>query len=302
MRKLLSFIFFLSIFNINGQSINFEKGKIIDSVKVKNTTETYTLYLPKTFKENQPYAIVFIFDPAARGKIGLQPFIEASNRYNYILICSNNSKNGPYQENFKIIDNLFKDLLTTFKINPNLIYTAGFSGGSRLASAVAVLNKQIQGVVGCGAGFSTDLTLKPAFENFSYVGLVGDADMNYQEMFSVKEWCSKFKIDNEIFIFEGNHSWPPSDQILRAFDWLELQAYVKGVKPVDNLIVKEAFHKNYLYAKWLENKNQIVLSVLKYERILRNYSRYYSLDSINSKISELKNEKQYKRKLKFKKE
>jgi hypothetical protein len=299
MRKLLIFIFLLSIFNLNGQSINFEKGKIIDSVKVKNTTETYTLYLPNTFKENQPSAIVFIFDPAARGKIGIQPFIESSEKYNYILVCSNNCKNGPNDENFKFIDNLFKEVLTTFKINQNLIYTAGFSGGSRLASIVAVISKKIQGVIACGAGFSSNLSQKPTFETFSYVGLVGDSDMNYQEMFSVKDWCTRFGIDHEIFTFEGDHRWPPSSEVLKAFDWLQLQAYKKGLKHVNEDIVEETYQKNYVQAKSLENSNQIELSVFEYERILKNYSRYFNLDSISSKVNELKKEKQYRKDVKI---
>ena len=43
---------------------------------------------PAYFKENKS-AVIFIFDPAARGKIGIQAFIAAAEEYNYILVCSN---------------------------------------------------------------------------------------------------------------------------------------------------------------------------------------------------------------------
>ena len=298
-QKLLSFVFFLIIFNVTGQPIHFEREKIIDSIIIKNSSETYALYLPNAFKESELSSIVFIFEPMARVKIGIQPFIEAAEKYNYILVCSNNSKNGLYEENFKIFYTLFEAVLNTFKINPNLVYTAGLSGGSRLASAIAVVTKQIQGVIGCGAGFSLNLSQKPTIESFSYAGLVGDTDFNYQEMFTEQEWCSKFGVEHEIFTFEGDHSWPPSIQILKAFNWLELQAYKKGIKPTNNTIINDNYHENYVLAKSYENKNQIELSVFEYERILRNYSRYYKLDSISSKIKELKKEKQYKKEVKI---
>ena len=38
-------------------------------------------------------------------------------------------------------------MFSDFNIDSKRIYTAGFSGGSRLASAIAVLTDQIQGVI-----------------------------------------------------------------------------------------------------------------------------------------------------------
>lgn len=294
MRQVFILIFVFVYSHLIGQNIYFETEKIIDSIKVKNTDDTFALYLPVEFNKSKPSAIVFVFDPVARGKIGIQPFIESAEKYNYILICSNNCRNGPFKDNFERINNLFDTVFAIFNINQNRIYTAGFSGGSRLATAVAVLTKQIQGVVGCGAGFSSSERLMPGIETFSYAGVVGDEDMNYKEMFSVKEWYSRFNIDNELFIYNGNHSWPPSGQILKAFQWLELQAYKKGIKPVNNVFIKEGFKSNYTSAKLLEKNYQIELAVWEYERIVRNYSRYFKLDSLVLKTKALKNSKKYK--------
>ncbi|MDO5977607.1 TPR end-of-group domain-containing protein [Flavivirga spongiicola] len=294
MPKFFVLIFIFSFGSLIGQNNDFETQKIIDSIKVKNTGDTFALYLPTEFNKLESSAIVFIFEPAARGKVGIQPFIEAAEKHNYILICSNNCRNGPFDENLKRIDDLFVTVFGIFNINQDQIYTAGFSGGSRLATAVAVLTKQIQGIIGCGAGFPSNRSRVPTIDTFSYAGLVGDEDMNYQEMFTVKDWYSKFNIDNELFTYSGNHSWPPSNQILKAFDWLELQAYKKGIKSTDNLFVKEAFDSNYISAKLLENNNQIELAVWEYERIIRNYSRHFKLDSLVLKTKTLKKSKKYK--------
>ncbi len=289
LRKLFFLSFLVFSFNNYCQNESYPTGVVKDSIAVNSSTETYTLYLPTTFEQNRLSSIVFIFEPGARGKIGIKPFIEAAEKYNYILVCSNDFKNGIFEENFNIINRLFSTVFDTYNIDENRIYTAGFSGGSRVATAVAVLTKQMQGVIACGAGFSPNNSHIPmSKENFSYVGLVGDRDMNYQEMLRVKDWLNKFQIDNEIFTYDDDHSWPPSEQILRAFAWLETQAYKKKIKIKDEGLLDESFQNNYKAAKILENTNRIEQSVWEYERIKRNYSRYYKLDSISLKIKQLK--------------
>ncbi len=290
----LTLLLFAICFSSFSQNHIYTKGVIIDSVEVLNTNETYALYLPEKFGKNKLSSIVFIFEPAARGKIGIQPFIESSEKFNHILICSNNNRNGPLENNFKIINRLFDSVFDSFNIDKNLVYTAGFSGGSRLATTVAVLTKQIQGVIACGAGFSPNNPHIPITkENFSYVGLIGDRDMNYQEMLKVREWLNKFQIDNELYIYEDDHRWPPSKQILKAFFWLELQLYKKQFRQKNDSIINEFYLDSYNVAKNLEVKNQLVYSVWENERIVRNFSRYFDLDSIKKKNIQIKNRREY---------
>jgi predicted esterase len=292
-------VFFTCSYTIFCQNESHVRGVIIDSVTIKNSIETYSLYLPERFKQNELSAIVFIFDPGGSGKNGIQPFIESAEKYNYILVCSNNSKNGPLDNNFNIINRLFETVFERFNIDEKQIYTAGFSGGSRLATAVAVLTKQVQGVIACGAGFSPSNSHIPiSKENFSYVGLVGDRDMNYQEMLKVKDWLDKFQIDNEIFIYEDNHKWPSSNKILKAFAWLEIQAYKKSIRRKDEILLKESYHDFFESASLLESANQIERSVWEYERIKRNYSRFFKTDSVSKKIKQLKESRKYEEDLK----
>ncbi len=156
--KYFLFIILISSFcSLLGQESDFPIGEIVDSIAVSKTSnESFALYLPSNYKPNTLSPIVFIFDPAARGKIGIHPFIKAAEKYNYILICSNNSKNGPYDQNFEIASRLFDKIFSDFSINPKRIYTAGFSGGARLASRITVLNEHIQGVIACGAGIASN--------------------------------------------------------------------------------------------------------------------------------------------------
>jgi len=293
----LYFLFFL-LFNTHcfSQNRNFERAKIIDSLTVANSNETFALYLPESFNENEETAIVFIFEPVARGKVGIMPFIEASEKYNYILVCSNNSRNGPFNTNLQIFTRLSNVMFTTFKIKEDEVYTAGFSGGARFATALAVLNDGIRGVVGCGAGFpSNRLNFLTMSHTFNYVGLVGNRDMNYQEVLEFGDFLTSYKVGNEIITSQDNHKWPSSKDVLRAFNWLELQAYKDNIKNIDESVIHSTFTNTYTLGTELEKVKAFELAVWEYERALRNFSKYYKTDSVFNKVKSLKYLKEYKK-------
>ena len=118
LKKLINLIFFLSMLTSFSQNEIFMKGSIIDSVFINDKSgESFALYLPAKYDSSINSPIVFIFDPAARGKTGIEPFIRAAEEYGYILICSNDSKNGPYNINYDIANRLFSKVLNQFKID-----------------------------------------------------------------------------------------------------------------------------------------------------------------------------------------
>ena len=296
--KALVFLFLFNFFFLGlSQTKDPLPGILTDSVAVtQNSEESYALYLPSDYDPKSPSPIVFIFDPAARGVTGLQPFIEAAEKYSYILICSNDSKNGPYSPNLKIADNLFKGVINTFAVDQNRIYTAGFSGGSRLASTIAVLSNSISGVLACGAGFAKSPMYFPNVQNsFSYAALVGYRDMNYQEMLKTVQWASKIGLPNELFLFEGEHQWPPSSVILRAFDWLQNEAVKQGLAPVNNEGRIWNYQHSSSLADSLEKNGHLHDAVIEYERLQRNYTDLIDGDHLDAAIKRIKKQKTFKR-------
>jgi len=303
--KSLTLILTLFVGNILcSQVISYEKGKILDNIPVKNSQqETFALYLPTTFNPQVNSAIIFIFDPSGTAINGINAFKESAEKFDYILVCSNNSKNGPYQKNFDVTNRLFDHVFSEFNIDANRIYTAGFSGGSRLACTIAVLTGAIQGVIGCGAGFGYDLDKKPTFENkFSYVGLVGDEDMNFQEMHNVKDWLDRINLKNALFTFKGDHNWPNATQIERALIWLELRAFEKGIKPTNDDFVNTLYLKDFEIASTFEKEEEFYQAVNELDRIENSYSHFYNVDSIKLKSSNLKVSESYKNELNYVKE
>ncbi len=287
-------LFFATSYSF-GQAENFKTGQVIDRIPVENTSDTYALYLPTTFNPNQLSAIVFVFDPGGNGKSGVNVFVEAAEKYNYILVCSNATKNGkPYEENFKNANALFKTIFSTFKIDEKQMYTAGFSGGSRLASSIAALTKKFQAVIACGAGMTVNQSYQPDNEMFSFIGLVGDEDMNYQEMLRTKQSLDKMGITNELLTYKDTHRWPPKEQILRAFEWLELLAYKKQLRKFNRKNVHTFFQKQHGIANSLYHQKHYIRALSELKHLQSSFHHFYNTDSITQKIKELETSAHYK--------
>ncbi len=285
---------FLSFFTLQSQ-VAYEKGIVIDSIPVQNTDkETFSLYLPTTFKSDALTKVLFIFEPAARGKHGVGVFKAAAEAYNFVLVCSNDSKNGPYERNFGIANRLFDHVFTNYNIDERGIYLAGFSGGSRLASAIACLTDQVAGVIACGAGFSGASAHTPATQEFAYVGICGDLDMNYSEMIGVKGFLQQIQYNHTLFIFEGSHKWPPPKQIDKAFVWLQVNAHKKGALKLTKQQLEHYFNTSLAQTKMLENDSTILETVSSYERIIALYSSFFETDSIVAQLLQLKKSKAYR--------
>ncbi|MGB5229466.1 MAG: hypothetical protein WBN55_14465, partial [Eudoraea sp.] len=239
--------------------------------------------------------ILFIFEPAGRGRLGVETFIEASETYGHILVCSNNSRNGPYDRNFNIAANLFDHVFSRYKIDENQMVLAGFSGGSRLAWSIALAGGNIAGVLACGAGISEIQQPILQRQEFSYVGICGNRDMNYREMQDLNTYMSKVTYDHTLFTFDGGHIWPPPEEITKAFDWLALQLHKKGNASMTDDELYKSYKHNYKNAQKSEADGHILNAVENYERVLSTYDSIFTLDTVSVHLNRLKKENSYKK-------
>ncbi len=292
MRRLFFLLFMiLGSLAVMKSQTSYEKGKIIPSIAVSNTAdETFSLYLPKSFKERKEQPIVFIYEPMGRGAVGVQPFVAASEKYGLILVCSNNSRNGPYARNFDISNNLFNHIFSHFSIKDDEMFASGFSGGSRLASAIASLTDKFSGVIGCGAGFSGLQEHVPSTQKYVYVGLCGNRDMNYAEMLQNKKFLNVIQFKSTLITYDGNHSWPPAEQIVRAFDWIYLQRTLK------NKVAARSFFKtdHALLQQFLDNR-EFLFADEQFDRMIKDYGPALAVDSLEKKYSSFKKSKDFKK-------
>ena len=278
-RSLVVCISLLLTFSAKGQ-IQYKKGIVYDSIRVSGTTnESFALYLPEGFQQNELNSIVFIFEPAARAVIGIRPFIEAAEKYNHLIVCSNNSRNGSYERNFNIANNLFAHIFSRFNIKEDAMYLAGFSGGARLACAIASLSNQFSGVIACGAGFPSVPEYRPNLQQYAYVGLVGNRDMNYREMLKNKDYLQLLKFNSTLMTYDGDHSWPSPQQITQAFDWLHLQKLKRNLSKSSDEIMS-LYVDAYKWAEAYKNQNKLLRASEQYERTIKTFKDFIGVDSL----------------------
>ncbi len=216
----------------------FRPGRVYDSVKCfHNPAESYALYLPGDYVATKKFPVIFFFDAHARGWLPVKRYKALADSFHFILAVSNESKNGqPSQVRNRIIYHFMQDVEQRFSINPDRVYTGGFSGGARIAAGIGLSNKDIAGVIGCAAGFPKLNHM--ANTRLAYVGVVGNTDFNYLEMKQLNSELEAARWNHCLLIFNGHHQWPPGQTMGKAFAFLQTDAMRKGLLPVDYQFLK----------------------------------------------------------------
>ncbi|WP_136666985.1 hypothetical protein [Flavobacterium sp. H122] len=293
MKILIVFLFFYQVILAQKSEAAANIG-LVDSVQVEGTKdESFMVYFPKKYTQSKSVGVVFIFDPGGNGVDGIMPFVSAAENYNFLLVCSNNSKNGPLNLNNEIAFRLFDFVFKKYNIDKKRLVVAGFSGGARLAGNLALNTGIFNGVVACGASFQLLDIFVPQINDFLYVGLIGKNDMNYQEMIKNVNWLDKKRIKNQIFISDKGHVWPDESEILRAFDWLEIEFQKKGFTEKNNEIVNRIYQKNKIIADAFFEENNLLLALHEYERLDAEFGSINSKDDFTEKINEIKKSKDF---------
>jgi pimeloyl-ACP methyl ester carboxylesterase len=255
----------------------FVTGKVIDTVICKaDPTQSYALYIPARGNRGA-LPVIFFFDPHANGALPLKKYQSLAEAYGFILIGSNNSKNGndwPATEN--IWRHLSADVQARLRINGNRIYACGFSGGAKVAGYVALQHHEVKGVIANGAGLPDGV---PAGDlSFSFTAMAGEGDMNLTELISISNDLDKSRTRHYMIIFDGKHEWAPVNSMDIAWAGLQFDAMRMGLLPRDNGLISRYIIKSKqrldLYAK----SNQLIKAGREYKLSLRFLDGLGSID------------------------
>ena len=198
-------------------------GKIADKVVTKSDpSEGYALYLPSSYTAGRAWPILYCFDPAARGRIPVELFRDAAEKYGWIVAGSNTSRNGPFDVSLTAADAMWRDTHERFRIDPVRVYTAGFSGGARVATAIAMSTGQVAGVIASSGGFPGGRI--PETVGFAVFATGGTEDFNLDEARDIERALSERKGVVRLAIFDGPHDWAPQDTLGEGVAWLEFLA------------------------------------------------------------------------------
>ena len=77
------------------QAQEIHRGKLLEKVMCRvDAQQSYALYLPSSYTHDKRWPIIYCFDPSARGQRPVERFKDAAEKYGYIVVGSNNSRNG----------------------------------------------------------------------------------------------------------------------------------------------------------------------------------------------------------------
>ncbi|MBE7464532.1 MAG: hypothetical protein HS116_13735 [Planctomycetes bacterium] len=204
-------------------------GAVHERVAVKlDASQTYALYLPSYFTPDQTWPILYCFSPGAQGSTPVNLYRAAAERFGWIVVGSNNARNGPMEPVQAAIEALWKDTWTRFPIDPKRLYATGFSGGARMAWAMALTrDKPFAGWLPCGAGYAAEMPPREGL-TFAVCGLAGRQDFNYDELNRVERQLAGMGLRTRVLEFDGGHDWPPASHATQAVRYMDLLARVRA--------------------------------------------------------------------------
>lgn len=267
MRRTPILLAFLSLAGALGAQ-DFPVGRIVDRIECKDRRDqSYALYVPSGYASGKTLPVIFAFDSGANGRLAVERFREAADMYQFIVVGSNNARNGPWRPVIDAAWAMWTDAIALLPVDDKRVYAAGFASGARAASLFSwMIGRPVAGVIGCGAGLARETGLGDAIPA-AYYGIVGTGDFNYREMNRLDVELDSKNVPHWIEIIEGGHDWPPVAECTAAVAWHEILAMRRGVIPRDDAVIDGFCTAELEQASALERSGALDWAVSRYERL-----------------------------------
>ncbi len=235
MRALLLALGLCPLFAQGPQAV--PRGEVVSRVICASQPQfSYALYLPSGYREDRSWPVLFGFSPGGVGEEPVRLFQRAAERFGWILVGSNDSKNGPLRPALAASDALWKDVQARFKVDVRRNYAAGFSGGARMAMRLALRHpRNFAGLISIGA-FGTGDGLLTGLGHLRFYLCAGQEDFNHWELLEGRQELESRGWKALADRFEGGHRWAPEASATAALTFMELGAMEQGWIPKDSLL------------------------------------------------------------------
>jgi predicted esterase len=269
-----------------GSAQDLPRGQIIDDVQCHDDpAQRYSLYLPSHFTTDRMWPIIVAFDAGGRGRRGVERYQAGAERYGYIVAGSNNSRNGPWKASLEAARAVTADLTGRFPVDLKRIYTAGMSGGARVAMMVALhpeviagrIHPEIAGVFASSAGFPPGEFRESV--GFPIFGTAGTEDFNYREMSNLDR---TLRSPHHVVVFEGGHTWLPVEVATEAVEWMELQAMTSGIRPRDQTLIDDLFARRMARAEGLKSS---LAALRELQSIAQDFRPFKNVTGLNQRAA-----------------
>ena len=270
-----------------------QPGKLTPRVVCQNdSAQSYAIYLPSRYDPSKKWPILFAFDPAAQGARPVAIFSNAAEEHGYIVVCSNNSENGPGELIRRAMVALWDDVQTRFSTDPRRVYTAGLSGGAWPALWLA-RTAHSPGLVLC-SGPLTPERFELDHKQRLVFGTAGASDFNYPLVQALCEAIEKRGEPSRFEAFDGGHAWLPEALAGHALDTFEIYAMRWGLRQTDRQLVETLYNRAVERARQMEASGRIYEAARAYRGAARDFEGIRSIADLASKASTLESSKEFK--------
>ena len=214
-------------------------GRVVADVRcVADPSQGYALYLPSAYTPARTWPVILAFDPGARGRFAVERFQAAAEQFGFIVAGSNNSRNGPMDASGRAVMAMSADVGSRFAVDAKRVYTAGMSGGARVAFATALSSSAIAGVIASSGGYH-DGKMRQSVP-FGVFATAGTEDFNHLEMRLLDRELTS---PHRVVIFDGGHTWLSSELATQAVEWMIVQSMKTGRAARDDAALDRIFTK-----------------------------------------------------------
>lgn len=274
-----------------------ERGKLVENIAARaDATQTYTLYLPKTYDAAKDSPLLFVFDPRGRGTIAAEIFKDAAEEYGWILISSNQTRSDDDgAANTRAMRALLPEV-NRYASDAKRIYATGFSGTAILACAVGLNTNALAGVIAVGGRLVQQMP--PTKFSFAHYGFAGDTDFNNREMRLIDALLEREGKAHRFQQFTGDHRWISRELAREAIAWMELIAMKEQRRVRDASLIDKMYDVDVFTARALEASGKRVDALRRYREITRTFEGLHATDDITAETERLEADPAVQRELK----
>lgn len=260
-------------------------GQIADVICASDTSQSYSLYLPSAYAQSKRWPIIYFFDPAGRGRRPLELYKDVAEAYGFILAGSNNSRNFSHDQS-KAVNAIWQDTHERLALDERRSYTSGFSGGARVAGAMALGSPgQVAGVIAHGAGYPSGRN--GSKDDLPYFFAVGDQDFNWPEVVNIRREREEQGSPYRVRIYSGKHQWAAAAVMDEAIQYLNLKAMQAGTLVTDAAFVDRAFEKAKAEAANAETNKDGIAQLSAYRALISDFKGLSDVKEITTKLAVL---------------
>lgn len=207
---------------------------------------SYSAYIPTSYRPGTAAPVFLGISPVAVGRVPVMLFQEAAERHGWILVGSNDARNGPIGPVREALNAVWQDVAARFSVDVPRSAVGGLSGGARMALDFLRSHPELRGLISMGA-FGLGADGLAGLQPHAAVLLCGQEDFNHWELVEGAKalrtrgwrvWADRFP---------GGHDWPPAEVCGEALRFLELDAMQQGRRTQDPQL-RDAFTTHRLKA------------------------------------------------------